>query len=190
MTLYIDLKNYQPFNEQEEKDKELIMRMLEKEDIYTRENPVAHLSASAWVVNQDFTKVLMCYHNLYHSWSWLGGHADGERDLLKVAIKEVQEESGLVRVRPYDKQIFSVEALTVDGHEKHGKYVSSHLHLNVTYLLVGDENDDLRMKPDENAGVKWFTVSEALQASSEPWFIERIYQKLKIKTEKLRENQK
>lgn len=64
------------------------------ENAFSRENTVAHMTASAWVVNRERTRVLMVYHNIYNSWSWLGGHADGETDLLSVAIREVKEEAG------------------------------------------------------------------------------------------------
>lgn len=123
----------------------------------------------------------MVYHNIYHSWSWLGGHADGETDLLAVAIREVKEEAGISDVRPVSEEIFSLESLTVDGHVKKGRYVSSHLHLNVTYLLEADEAEVLRIKPDENSGVRWFSLEEALAACSEPWMIERVYKKLNAK---------
>lgn len=112
----------------------------------------------------------MAYHNLYDSWSWLGGHADGDRDLLAVSMREVREESGLTAVRPVSPHIYSLEILTVDGHEKRGAYVSSHLHLNVTYLLEADPAAPVRRKPDENSAVAWFGLEEAVAASSEPWF--------------------
>ncbi len=170
---------YRPFNEQEEKDKVLILRCLrEEKDIFTRKNALAHMTASAWVVNPDRTRALMVYHNIYKTWSWLGGHADGDEDLLRVAIREVKEESGLQNVRSLTDEIFSLESLTVDGHVKNGVYVSSHLHLNVTYLLEADEKEALRFKPDENSGVAWFPLKDAMEASSEPWFKERIYSKL------------
>ena len=130
------IENYAPFNEQEEKDKALILGWIRNnENAFSRENTVAHITASAWVVNKDRSKVLMVYHNIYNSWSWLGGHADGETDLLSVAIREVKEEAGISNVRPVSEEIFSLESLTVDGHVKKGNYVSSHLHLNITYLL-------------------------------------------------------
>lgn len=177
-----DLNNYQPYNEQEEQDKSLMISMLEKEpDLFTRANNFAHMTASAWIVNEKMDKALMVYHNIYNSWSWLGGHADGEDDLLKVAIKEAQEESGITNVRPASEDIFSIEVLTVDGHVKKGKYVSSHLHLNVTYLLIADENEILKIKEDENSGVKWFTLEGAIESSTEEWFKERIYSKLNAK---------
>lgn len=182
MDLFENIQAYQPFNEQEEKDKALILRCLKEEkNVFTRDNSLCHMTASAWVCNKTRDKVLMVFHNIYHSWSWLGGHADGEEDLLKVALKEVKEESGVIDVHSLSKDIFSLEVLTVDGHEKRGAYVSSHLHLNVTYLLEADENDPLFGKADENSGVRWFTLEGAVLASSEPWFQKRIYSKLNAK---------
>lgn len=184
MDIIRELEEYHPFNEQEEKDRAGILAWCRDEDVWTRANPRAHMTASAWVVNQDRSKVLMCWHNIYKSWSWLGGHADGDHDLLHVALKEVKEESGLQKVKPVDGHLFSVEILTVDGHVKRGEYVSSHLHLNVTYLLEADDSEPLRIKPDENSGVKWFTPEDALKASTEPWFVEHVYAKLIAKTQK------
>ena len=176
------IRDYRPVNEQEERDKELILRCLETEkDIFTRENHLAHMTASAWIVNEQRTKVLMAYHNIYKSWSWLGGHADGETDLLKVALKEARDESGILHVKPVSEELYSLEVLTVDGHVKKGAYVSSHLHLNVTYLLQAEETDALHIKEDENSNVAWFPLEEAVAASTEPWFQEHIYCKLNEK---------
>ena len=180
------IRTYQPFNEQEEMDKSLILNWIEtQDDAFSRDNTVAHMTASAWVVNKDRSRVLMVYHNIYDSWSWLGGHADGETDLLAVAIREVKEEAGIFGVRPVSEGIFSLESLTVDGHVKRGKYVSSHLHLNVTYLLEADSEEQVFVKEDENSGVGWFTPEEALKKSTEPWFVERVYGKL---VEKMKKN--
>ena len=176
------LENYKPYNEQEAADRGEILRQLKSfPDIFTRENLNAHMTASSWIVNPARTKVLMVYHNIYDSWSWTGGHADGETDLLAAALREAKEETGITKVRPVTEDIYSLEILTVDGHVKHGKYVSSHLHLNVTYLLEADEDEILHKKDDENSGVAWFGLDEAILASSEPWFRERIYSKLNAK---------
>jgi ADP-ribose pyrophosphatase YjhB (NUDIX family) len=182
MTLQEELRLYRPWNEQEAADRALMEHCLDTEpDLFSRENPVAHFTASAWVVNSQRTRVLLAHHNLYRSWSWLGGHADGQRDLLQTALREVREESGLRSVRPADPRPFSLEVLAVAGHVRRGAYVPSHLHLNVTYLLEADESEPLRPKPDENSAVAWFSPEEAVAASSEPWFQERIYPKLNAK---------
>lgn len=160
---------YEPYNEQEAADKSLILESLRCcEKIFSRENRQAHMTASAWVVNRERSKVLMVYHKIYQSWSWLGGHADGEADLLAVALREVSEESGLrpEHVRPVDPAggIFSLEVLTVDRHEKRGAYVSSHLQLNGfrfhfanqeqfdmrVFTLPNEEDSILEVKGDEN----------------------------------------
>ena len=107
---------YEPFNEQEERDRELILHaLLTEEDVFTRDNALCHMTASAWIVNADRTKALMAYHNIYDSWSWLGGHADGEEDLLAVALKEAREEAGILNVRPVSDSILSRE----DGQVRH-----------------------------------------------------------------------
>jgi 8-oxo-dGTP pyrophosphatase MutT (NUDIX family) len=186
MSILEDIQAYTPYNEQEDKDKALILHALQTEkDIFTRKNTLAHMTASAWVVNKDRTKTLMVWHNIFQSWSWLGGHADGDSDLCHVASKEVKEESGLQELTLLLPGIFSIESLTVNGHIKNGVYVSSHLHLNVTYLFEADENAPLKSKPDENKGVKWFGLDEAVAISNEPFFQERVYSKLNKKLREL-----
>ena len=176
------LRSYTPWNEQEAADAAEMIRVLETgEELFTRENTRAHFTGSAWVVSPDRKMILMVYHNLYDSWSWLGGHADGEKDMLDVAVREVMEESGLKNVRPVTEDVYSVEILTVSGHVKRGKYVSSHLHFNLTYLLEADPEEPVRCKPDENSAVRWFPVEEVIEASSETWFKENIYSKLNEK---------
>lgn len=184
MNLYEEIKAYKPWNEQESVDQQVMLSMLEQQDnVLFRDNLLAHFSASAWVVNKKHDKVLMIYHNIYHSWSWTGGHADGEEDLRAVALREITEETGIQNLKVIGDDIFSLETITVDGHEKRGKYVPSHLHLNVTYLIEADDTEELKVKPDENSGVKWFPMSEVLKAVSEPWMIERVYGKLMEKME-------
>lgn len=184
MKLLEQLKRYQPWNQQEERDLAELLRRLERgEELYTRENTAAHLTVSAWVVSPDRQQVLLAWHNLYGSWSWLGGHVDGDHDLLAVALREVQEESGLA-AHPVSEDIFSVEILSVLGHEKRGTYVSSHLHLNITFLLEADPAAPVRCKEDENSQVGWFTPEDAVAASGQPWMRERVYAKLNEKLTK------
>lgn len=174
-----ELIRYIPYNEQEARDQEIILDWLQQsQKVFIRENRSAHMTASAWVISPDGRKVLMAYHNLYDSWAWLGGHADGETNLMEVARREAMEESGIRNLRPICDTIFSIEVLTVDGHVKKGKYVSSHLHLNVTYLFEADMEDQLAVKADENSAVGWIRADQLHEKVTEPWFLERIYSKL------------
>lgn len=173
------IENYTPFNEQEMRDKAQILAFLRSgAELITRKNPVAHLTASAWVVTPDRKQTVMVYHNLYKSWSWMGGHADGDWNLLRVAKKEVMEECGLDDLTVVSPDIFSLEVLCVDGHEKKGEYLSSHLHLNVTYLFEANPAKPLRIKADENSAVGWVAVEDIPQKTDEAWFRDRIYSKL------------
>ena len=142
MSLFEEIERYQPVNEQEAQDKEVMLRyMAQNRDCFERENRIAHMTASIWTVNRERTKTLMVYHNIYRSWSWIGGHADGEEDLAAVAMRELWEETGVRGASLVSRDIFSLEVLTVEGHEKRGEYVPSHLHLNVTYLAEADDRE-------------------------------------------------
>ena len=188
MKLTSQIEEYVPYDEQEEKDKSMILSFIKGHpDAFLRENEIGHMTASCFIVNEEMTKALLCFHKIYNSWSWLGGHADGDEDLLNVAMKEAKEESGLRNIRPYDGKIFSLETLCVNGHFRKGRYVSSHLHLNVTYLLVASETEKLKIKEDENSGLAWFWLDEVCSASSEPWFVKFIYPKLIEKVRMLKQ---
>ena len=181
MRLERDLLAFRPFNEQEACDREEMLRIVRTcPNCFSRENLQAHFCASAWTVDEKREQTLMAYHRIYDAWAWTGGHADGETDLLAVALREAQEETGVL-ARPLRRDIFSLEILTVDGHEKRGRYVPSHLHLNVTYLLEASREAPLRSKPDENLSVRWFPLEEALRACSERWMVQRVYSKLNAK---------
>lgn len=239
MALYQDIASYHPFNEQEAADRHVMLRALKTNRFCFDRKSQAHFTCSAWVVNPEKTQTIMVFHDIYNSWSWIGGHADGCSDLAAVALRELREETGVEHARivsPWecvdspsrrpnaDKKakastneisnemvsangisnetasankipnevvnasapsptspLFSLEVLTVDGHEKNNRYISSHLHLNVTYLVEVDPSEALRIKPDENSGVKWVSLDQVLNMSDEPWIRERIYAKLLAK---------
>lgn len=245
MALYQDIASYHPFNEQEAADRHVMLRALKTNRFCFDRKSQAHFTCSAWVVNPEKTQTIVVFHNIYNSWSWIGGHADGCSDLAAVALRELREETGVEHARivsPWecvdrpsrrpnaDKKakastneisnemvsangisnetasankipnevvnasapsptspLFSLEVLTVDGHEKNNRYISSHLHLNVTYLVEVDPSEALRIKPDENSGVKWVSLDQVLNMSDEPWIRERIYAKLLAKLNLLKQ---
>ena len=179
---WIDLiKNYISCNEQEENDKEIILRCFDMfDDILSRDNNIMHITSSAFIVNKNRTKVLMVHHNIYNSWCWTGGHADGEENLLLVAINEAQEETGVKNIFPVSDDILSLDILPVFAHIKKGKYISSHLHLSVAYLIEADDMEPLIVKPDENSDVKWIPINEIDLYSNEPHMM-KIYNKILYK---------
>lgn len=190
MALIDDVRAFAPGCPQEEVDKELLLERLERDPDVARRGSLAHLTASAWTVDKTAEQTLLCYHNIYDSWSWVGGHADGELDLAAVAARELAEETGVASARLVKEglpagAIFSLEALPVAGHVRRGAYVSSHVHLNVTYLFVADPYEATSAKLDENSAVRWVPIDELLVLSNEPWMCERVYKKLIARTKAL-----
>lgn len=180
-----NIENFIPYNEQEEVERKIMLDYIRDfNDILTRQNEYGHFTSSAFVLNKERTKMLMIYHKIYNSWAWVGGHSDGDSDLLYVAMKEAKEETGIKNVAPISNDIYSLEIINVNGHEKRGKYVGSHVHLNVTYLLEADENEEIHIKEDENSGVKWVPIDEVLNVTSEIWVRDRVYTKIIEKMKK------
>ena len=175
-----EIKRYKSYNEQEQKDKEIILTCISRfDDIWTRSNELAHLTSSAFVVNKDRDKVLMVHHNIYNAWSWTGGHADGDRDLLAVALRELREETGIHAAEP-TAGIFSLDVLPVLAHRRRGHYVPAHLHLSVAFLVTADESKPLVVKEDENSAVKWVPANKVIGSTNEP-HMQKLYEKLLTK---------
>lgn len=161
MKLRDEINSFVPFNSEEEKIKEYHLKWINTfNDVLTRENEFGHFAASAFVVNKKRTKMLVVYHNIYDAWIFPGGHADGEENLLSVAIREVEEETGL-KTKVLDKHIYAISASPIVGHIKRGKYVPAHTHLDVVYLLEADDKEKLTFRSDESKGVKWINLEDA-----------------------------
>ena len=160
---YVDcIERFRASCEQEKKDQRLMKDLISKyqEKLLYRNSELFHFTSAAFVVNKEYDKLLMVHHNLYNSWSWPGGHADGNSDLLQVAMKEVKEETGVTNLELVELEPISIDILTTSGHIKNNKYISGHLHLNVSFLLKADEKEMIRIKADENSQVKWISIYE------------------------------
>lgn len=163
------IEDYIPKNEQEQNDRVMMLQFIDNnDDAFERTNLVGHFTSSAIIVNPEMTKILFIHHNIYNSWGWVGGHNDGDKDFLKVSIKEAKEETGVVNIKPYNEEIIGLDSIYVYNHIKNGKFVSDHIHMNITYLLVVSETETLTIKEDENSGVQWFDLEEALEVINEP----------------------
>lgn len=177
MNLKEQIEKYIPYDEQEEKDKEQYLKYIDKfDDVLVRDNIFGHFSASAFVLNKERTKMLVVYHIINDGWIYPGGHADGEKDLLSVAVREVEEETGL-KAKVLDENIYSIQSVPVKGHIKRGKYVSAHLHFDVLYLMEADDKIPLVYRTDESKGVKWVSFDEATDKTMCD-FIRPIHKKL------------
>lgn len=156
------IESYPPANIQEQQDKKVILDYIEHfgDNVLLRDNEIAHITSSGFIMNPTLDKVLLIHHNIRNVWSWTGGHADGDSDLLYVAIKEAKEETGVLDITPLTDKLASIDILTVEDHMKHGNYVNVHLHLSVAYILIADEHSPVKICPDENSAVEWFSIKQ------------------------------
>jgi len=159
-----EIKNYIPQNEQEAQDQKVILDCIKQfpHNILLRDNEIAHIAASGFILNKSLTKALFIHHNIMNKWAWTGGHADGNPNLLEVATCEAFEETGIT-VTPISNKIASIDILFVEGHIKNNKYVNPHLHLDVAYVFTADESAIKTVKPDENSGIEWFPIEKIVE---------------------------
>jgi len=164
-----EVELYIPKDAREESEKREILTLMEREGdrLLLRECSYAHMTASSVIVNRNRTKMLMAFHKIYQSWAWTGGHADGETDLLHVAMREAKEETGIEHLRLMGGGVISLEILPVWAHVKRGRAVGSHLHLNVSYLFEADDTLPLRVAEDENSAVGWLGIDRLDEYVSE-----------------------
>ena len=129
------------------------------------------MCSSAFIINKTHDKVLCVYHNIYKSWTWVGGHADGDDDMLYVAKKETMEETSLTNFKVISDIPISIDSLPIAGHVKRGKYVPAHIHLNFTYLFEADEHDTIHIKEDENSNIAWLEFNELIEKTTETYMV-------------------
>ena len=170
---------FQPGNGREAAEQRTMLEIIAQQGdaLLHRSNTLAHMTASAIIVNSSRTKTLMAFHKIYNSWAWTGGHADGEGDFEAIARREAQEETGIAGLRRLGSGAASSEILPVWAHKKRGQDVGSHLHLNVSYLFEADDALALRVAQDENSAVGWLEIDKLEECVSEPPMLP-IYRKL------------
>ncbi len=127
------LQNYMPHDLWEQQCKER-MRMFFNEyfhDCFNRSLSVGHFTVSVWLLNCSQTHVLLMHHAKLNKWTPLGGHCDGNSDVLAVAIKEAQEESGVQEIIPLSEEIFDLDIHVFPAMEQNRE----HYHYDVRFLL-------------------------------------------------------
>ncbi len=181
------INDFIPANEQESQDKRVILDYIEKfpENVLLRDNSIAHLTSSGFIMNESLDKVLMAHHNIRDTWAWTGGHVDGDTDFLHVAIKEAKEETGINNVWPLTKDIVSIDILPVFSHIRRNKYINAHLHLSIAYLLIASEEETLVVNKDENSDVKWFDIEKFTEDNFNATDV-NLYNKLIARAKKVR----
>jgi 8-oxo-dGTP pyrophosphatase MutT (NUDIX family) len=124
-------------------------------DCFQRSCRPGHLTGSAWVVDPARTKVVLTHHRKLDRWLQLGGHADGDPDLLAVALREAREEAGLTRLRPLAAELFDVDRHRIPARGADPE----HWHYDLRFLIEADSAEPLVVS-DESHAVAWVALDE------------------------------
>ena len=130
---------------------------------FEKDNLPGHFTGSAWVISPDKNKILMTHHKKLNMWLQLGGHADGEKDLKSVALKEAKEESGFNNFSILSEEIFDLDIHKIEAMNEEPE----HLHYDVRFLLEADPNEQDIIISEESHDVKWIHLDDVLEYNSE-----------------------
>lgn len=150
------LDAYQPFEDSDLRARECILDFVRQNPrCFERELEVGHVTGSAWLVDPPGERVLLTHHRKLNRWLQLGGHADGDGDILRVALKEAQEESGLSEIEVIDAAIFDL-----DVHEIPSRPAEpAHFHYDVRFALCALSPEGFQASPESNS-LAWIEIAE------------------------------
>ncbi|HEX8835075.1 MAG TPA: NUDIX hydrolase [Abditibacteriaceae bacterium] len=150
------LHAHRPFDETEAAMLASMLDFVQNEPrCFERALEIGHVTGSAWIVDEDFSHALLTHHAKLNRWLQLGGHADGETDILQVALREAREESGLESVTPLSENIFDVDVHPIPARGD----LPQHLHYDVRFLLGANRGARLTIS-DESHDLAWVPLEE------------------------------
>lgn len=145
------LYNYTPTPDERQAKEDMLAFINQYEHCFERSLEIGHITASCWLLNKDHTHVLLTHHAKLNKWVQLGGHCDGETDVLAVAIKEAQEESGIMQIEPIEETIFDIDIHLIPENKKE----KAHFHYDVRFLLQVMSDEQIVIS-HESKDLRWF----------------------------------
>lgn len=168
------LQKHKPLNQPEKQHVKNTMELVAKNpNCFKRENLEGHITASGFLFNADFSKVLLTKHKKLQCWLQLGGHSDGDKNSFRVAKKETWEESGIANIKPIFKTIVDVDIQDIPFYEP--KNVPAHKHYDIRFFLK--TNNENFVMSDESDDLRWFTLNEYKELAKDKPDMERIVSK-------------
>lgn len=151
------LQNYHPQDREEQQAQQKMLHFVQENPrCFERSLEHGHITASAWLLNKDGSKALLMHHAKLNLWVQPGGHCDGDSDVLRVALKEAQEESGINAIAPVMPKIFDIDIHRIPANIRE----KEHDHYDVRFLLqvYSDENF---IQNSESKELRWVSKDEA-----------------------------
>ncbi|MGB5107912.1 MAG: NUDIX hydrolase [Candidatus Zixiibacteriota bacterium] len=150
------LRNYGASSLRDERVRDEIAAFVnEHSDCFERSLGTGHITGSAWIVNRARDRFLLTFHKKLGLWLQLGGHADGNSDILAVALQEAREESGVENISPISEAIFDLDIHRIPEH----KGVAEHYHYDVRFLCEADDSQKLIVS-DESHDLAWLSAEQ------------------------------
>ncbi len=166
------LKKYRtPFDEEKDFIPEFIT-LTEDPKAFSRERKEGHFTASAWIVNKTRTHALLTHHKKLNRWLQLGGHADGNENLMEVAMTEAKEESGLISLKLVDSLIFDIDKHLIPANKKE----QQHFHYDVRFLVEAAKSESLTIS-EESKDLAWVSFDAVPDVVGENKSILRMLEK-------------
>ncbi len=173
------LDNYFPNDGNEIIAKQRMLHFIDNNsDCFKRTLSQGHFTASCWLVNKNMDRALLTYHAKLNVWLQLGGHCDGDSDIIAVALKEAHEESGLSNIQLISDQIFDIDVHVIPANTRE----SGHLHYDVRFLLQ-EQDDAPLIISHESKDLRWFSRDAKLLPTSEPSILRMFNKWLTISSE-------
>ena len=145
------LEAYHPLTQKEQSFKKEMLAFVTKYDnCFERSLEIGHITASAWLLNKNHTHALLMHHSKLDKWFQLGGHCDGNPNVLDVAIKESQEESGIIGIEPLFSSIFDIDIHLIPANKKE----KEHYHYDIRFLLHVTSDEHI-IQNNESKELRW-----------------------------------
>jgi 8-oxo-dGTP pyrophosphatase MutT (NUDIX family) len=161
------LQEYSPISADEQVKRDQMIAFVEAHtDCFRRELLIGHVTGSAWVVNPKRDKVLLTHHRKLNKWLQLGGHCDGDGDVLRVALREAVEESGVFDIIPVHPDVFDLDIVIVPERRTATAFEPEHLHYDARFLLQADDTVPLHITPESN-DLRWVSLHEVKHLTEE-----------------------
>ncbi len=161
-TLVSQLTHHQTLFQEEKEFISRFLSLLSDTTCFERTHLPGHITGSAWIVDFTRTQVLLVHHAKLNKWVQPGGHADGDENILRVALKEAEEETGLKKFNVIGDHLFDVDIHLIPSRVD----FPEHFHYDVRFLLEADPNDVIQVS-EESHDVKWVRLDELEQYNQE-----------------------